>query len=541
MDEKSLPIGAATAGRKVLVLALDAAEPALLRTWMDDGTLPNLARLEAGGLSAITRGVDALYVGATWPSFSTGRSPGGHGIYWLNQHIAGTYRTRAVTQQDFARTPTLWDVLSAAGKRVAVLDVPLTRCTPGLNGLQVVEWGVHDAAFGFTTEPAWLAPEILRTVGPHPAPTACDRPRRSRAEYRAFADQLIQGAAARAKLTQAILAREPWDFCIQVFSETHCSGHQLWHYHDAEHPAFDPALVAADGDLVRDVYVAVDQAIGEITQALSSEYTIIVMSLHGMGCMAGAGRLTDEILARLDAVASANDTPTGNQDAPSLRTLLTRAARRAYHLVPQALRRPLYEARQRLNEQAGRGVPLPIDPSRSRAFRCEMGPAVTGIRLNQRGREPQGLLAPGAESDAYCAWLTSELLQLVETTTKSPLVARVLRTADHFPGLYLPELPDLLVEWSLSRPLGSTVLGRGQGARLEATSASIGTVAFENSYCRSGEHRVQGMLIVNGTSVPPTRLAREVSSLELAPAIAALLGTRMTPADGQPQPELVSG
>ncbi len=112
--------------KKLLVLVADAANPALLRSWAADGTLPNIGKLISGGVIADLCGPDPLYVGSTWPSFYTGLNPAGHGFYWTDQHRTGTYRIHHVAPDDFARNPALWDVLSDAGRRVLVMDVPLS-------------------------------------------------------------------------------------------------------------------------------------------------------------------------------------------------------------------------------------------------------------------------------------------------------------------------------------------------------------------------------------------------------------------------------
>jgi len=167
------------ARRKLLVIGLDAASPVLLRRWTADGSLPALRELMGRGIVGDSRSVPGLFVGATWPSFYTGQHPGRHGVYWLDRLLPGTYRTQRVRARDLGRCPAVWDVLSAAGRSVAVLDVPLTRLSPGIAGTQVVEWGVHDAAFGFRTAPRALGRALRRNPGPHPAPARCDAPART--------------------------------------------------------------------------------------------------------------------------------------------------------------------------------------------------------------------------------------------------------------------------------------------------------------------------------------------------------------------------
>jgi predicted AlkP superfamily phosphohydrolase/phosphomutase len=518
------------APRKLLVLALDAASPRLLREWAAEGKLPHLAELLASGLSGDTRSVDALYVGATWPSFSTGRNPAGHGLYWVEQLRPGTYRSQRWRPTDFGRVKPLWEVLSDAGRRVAVLDVPLSRLSPGLRGMQLVEWGVHDALFGFRARPRVLARRILRRVGSHPAPRHCDVARRSPAEYRAFAEQLVRGAAARAELTRYLLGLAEWDFAIQVFSESHCAGHQLWHYHDSGHPEFDPALSATSGDLLLKVYRALDAAIGRVLAGLDASVTVVLLSLHGMAHSAGAGPLLPEILSRLGVMATADPAVSGAGVAGALR--------RSYRALPQGLRAPLYHLRQAINQRwLGRGSPLPDDPARSACFVLVCGPACTGIRLNLEGREPAGRLKPGPEAERFSEMLTRDLLDLVHPDSGLPLVLRVLRSRALWEGPFQDALPDLLVEWNLEHPWGTTALG-GRGAVLKAASPRIGTVAAVNRYCRTGDHRIEGMFVARGPGLSPGRLTRVISNLDLAPSFARYLGCDMPGVDGRIIPEL---
>ena len=91
--------------KRLAVLALDAAAPPLLRRWAEDGTIPHLARLMDGGLVADTRGVEGLFVGATWPSFYTGLDPSDHGLYWLDRILPGTYRTQRLTDATLVAIP----------------------------------------------------------------------------------------------------------------------------------------------------------------------------------------------------------------------------------------------------------------------------------------------------------------------------------------------------------------------------------------------------------------------------------------------------
>lgn len=525
--------------RKLLVLGLDAASPALLRSWAADGTLPNIARLMATGLVGDTRNNDG-FEGATWPSFATGLNPAGHGFYWQQQLKSGTYRMQQCAPADFCRRPVLWETLSAAGHRVVALDVPMSRRSPGLKGIQRVEWGGHDFVYGFQTTPRGLQGEILKTVGAYPVVGRCDAAERSVSECRRLADRLIEGIALGTRMACEVLTGEPWDFAIQVFGESHCAGHQLWHFHDPAHPAFDPAITQAHGNLIREVYVTLDTAVGKVLEHQDPGTLVVLLTLHGMSHTWGASILLPEILTRLGVMNRPSpESQTGGAGAGER---LAQGLRAAYHRLPERVRHPVYDMRQQVNQRVlRRGSPLNIDPRRSRCFDIHLGRGSSGIRLNLRGREPLGTLRAGTEADGFSEQLIRDLLEITHPESGRPLVQKVFRTADLFRGDHLEQLPDLVVEWNPELALGTTVAGRGEGALVRAFSPRVGLLEGVNTYCRTGDHQLGGMFIARGPGLLPGRLDRVVSDLDLAPTFARVMGCEMREVDGRPIPELLGG
>src|SRR5690606_35457355 len=110
----------------------------------------------------------------------------------------------------------------------------------------------------------------------------------------------------------------------------------------------------------------------------------------------------------------------------------------------------------------------------SRCFPLMNGLAVSGIRVNLRGREPGGLVEPGAEREAFEASLAADLLAITDERTGGPLVRRVLRTRDLYAGEHLDILPDLLVEGDGTVGTGNTHVGGGRGATVRARSPKVG-------------------------------------------------------------------
>lgn len=520
--------------RKLLIIGLDAMSSTWANRWAADGTLPNIAAFLGTSFVGESRNTDA-FEGSTWPSFATAVGTGKHGFYWSEQLNPGTYRVLETTPDDQISQPMLWETLSAAGRRVVVLDAPMCPPVANLNGVQRVEWGGHDFAFGFQTHPPELKREILATVGPYPFSGPCDADHRSPEECRAFADRLLKAIPMGTRLARETLRRERWDFALQVYGEAHCAGHQLWHLHDPAHPAYDPALSERLGNPVREVYIALDRAFGELLADVSPDTTVVLLALHGMRPPWGATILAPQILSRLGVKHyHLEATADAAHDDSSHRLLAL------YRRLPVALRKPVYRLRQYLNQHwLGRGQSLGFDPARTKAFDLILGGAFSGIRLNLRGREPHGIVEPGAESERFMAELCRDLMEITDARTGRPAISRIIRTAEEFPGPKLGSLPDLVVAWNQENLLGTTNAGGGKGARVTLTSPKIGTVEGVNTYCRTGDHPLGGMFAVRGPGIAPGKLDRVVPNLDLAPTFARMMGCEMRDVDGVPIPELL--
>lgn len=520
---------------RVLVLGIDAGSHDLIEAWAAEGVLPTVRALLGRGVVGPTESVEGFFVGSTWPSFYTGASPAEHGIHSLVQLRPGTYELDRCYTGDFVKREPFWNHLSRAGRRVAILDVPLTGVSRGLNGIQTVEWGSHDANYGFRTWPPGLAREVRARFGGHPLSESCDQDHRSPVQFVDFTRRLVDGVHKKAALTRHYLARGDWDLFVQVFTESHCAGHQCWHLHDRRAPAWDAATVAATGDPIRDVYVAIDAAIGDILTDVGRDTLVVLLVSHGMSYRLGAQFLLRDLLVRL-SVAAPSPLP-----APGGGGALSTALAWGWACTPEVVRRPVRGTRARLrrwNDARAWPRALPPEARRGRCFLVDNGLVVGGIRLNLAGREPRGRLTPAAAPE-FCEVLTGDLLDVVDAESGHPVVARVLRTDELYRGAYRHHLPDLLVEWSDDKALGSASVGAGHGATVRLTSRRIGTLEGINGYCRTGDHRRQGLFAAVGPALEPGRLPDPVSIMDFAPTFAHLLGVEVPGGAGRPIPRLL--
>ncbi len=498
-------------GTRVLFIAVDAGDKDLIGQWADEGHLPTFRSLSERGAWGPTANPVGLFVGSIWPSFWTGLSPGRHGRYCFTQLRTGTYDVYPVDVSEATGVP-FWETLSRMGQRVAIVDVPKSTLSTNLNGIQAADWGTHDPTLPFRTWPESLAREIETEIGTHPVGANCDAyHERGPGGLESLREALLSGVERKERLTAHLLERGGWDLFLTVFSESHCAGHQFWKVHDPKHPRHDTEAAKKQGDPLRDVYVALDAAIGRLIARASPDTAVFVLASHGMGPHYDATFLLDRMLRRIFGKPATPETTGWKGVARSMWRRIPRGWRQRLRPVRDGAKRALGDA--------------DTDPASLPCFTVPNNDVYGAIRVNLVGREPKGRVQPGAEYEAVCESLTRDLLAFVNLDTGRPLVRRVVRAAELYRGERVRDLPDLLVEWDRDAPITNVFS--------EKTGPIHGVFAGQ----RTGDHKPEGMIFAYGPGIAPGRLRQPVSILQFAPTIAARLGVSLPDVDGTPVPE----
>jgi predicted AlkP superfamily phosphohydrolase/phosphomutase len=162
-----------------------------------------------------------------------------------------------------------------------------------------------------------------------------------------------------------------------------------------------------------------------------------------------------------------------------------------------------------------------VDWSRTRAYCLGLG----GLYLNLRGRESQGIVAPGAEADALKRELIAKLAGLQDDERGQVAIRQVYATEKLYRGPYLDAAPDLIVGYS-------------EGYRTSwdaAVGQATAHVIEDNPKRWSGDHCVDPVL-VPGVLFSSRRLDCDDPGIEdMAPTALDLFGVS-PPAwmDGKP-------
>lgn len=87
----SFPLAAAASSQKVIVLGFDGVDARYTEQWMNEGKLPNMARLRAEGTFRPLRPTVPAQTPVSWSTFSTGIDPGRTGIFDFLRRDPKTY------------------------------------------------------------------------------------------------------------------------------------------------------------------------------------------------------------------------------------------------------------------------------------------------------------------------------------------------------------------------------------------------------------------------------------------------------------------
>lgn len=490
----------------LLMIGLDAAEVTLIERWMEDGILPNLRSLREQGVLARLESTAEWLVGSPWPSFYTGTSPAEHGMYhylvWRPDHMA-TERPSS----DWLPLHPFWRSLGKLGRRVVVVDVPLTYAPEDFEGVEISGWGTHEALEPPASHPPQLMDWVEKQFGKPPFNNE-ESHLLSAAELLKVRDQCVRTSELVGRLGGALMQEKTWDLFLICFAATHRGGHQLWDQTSRTGPASDQQVRDLE-DALKTIYVACDAEIGRLVEQAGPRANTIVFSLHGMGPNVSRSDVLREMLARVLANRSSdNGSVAPSRIADRIRALLpVRFRSRVKRILPI----PVQDRLTLLWRTGG------IDWNTTKAFAafCDLDGY---IRINLRGREPSGIVEPGAEYDELCEQIVEGLRTFVDGDTGEPVVDAVARLDELYPeGRMCHHLPDLMIRWS-PRPAAKHRVIR---------STRYGTIPWptpgHHPQGRSGNHRPDGFFVARGDRIQPETPIEDAHILDLVPTAYSLL------------------
>jgi predicted AlkP superfamily phosphohydrolase/phosphomutase len=495
------------------MLALDAAEPALLERWCADGTLPNLSRLRQRGCYGRLESSARWFAGSQWATFSSGMQPPDHGLYGYLAWRPDRMRAQR-PGPEWLPLQSFWREIGRRGRRVVAFDIPMAYAPEPFGGLEIVNWASHESVGKPLAEPPEVLDSLQQRFGPplrHPElafPLPVER-------LLALGDQQVTVTEHMTAIGRHLAQAGDWELFLACIATAHRAGHKLWDETGALGSASDRCSARpAIREALCAVYRAVDEAVGQLVEAAGAGTTLLVFSLHGMGPNSSRNELLPEMLDRILA---------GGQGGDRKRVTAAGMLNSLRESVPIRLR---HEVKHRL--------PLRVQDRLTAfwRFRSRGGAARPAfplvadlqgyVRVNVAGRERDGRIEPGAQYRSLCDQIAEGLHSFVDAGTGEPVSECVARTDEiYHPGPKRHLLPDLVARWS-PVPRHDAV-----------TSPSFGLIPWPTPGIhptgRSGNHRDEGFLLAVGNGFPAGGLFQGADIADLAPTAYELLDLEPPP------------
>ncbi len=367
--------------RRVVFLGLDGTPFTFLQRLIAEGRAPNAERLVRQGSLLRMDSTWPWVSSVAWSSMMTGVNPGKHNIFGFIDRDPATYKQFIPTSQNM-RARTLWEVLGDAGKRVIVVNVPVTYPPRPVNGILVG---------------CFLSPSLEKAVYPASyLPTlqslgyVVDADPWKARESKDLALQEVNSVLdARIRTLYHLLEREQWDYLHVHIMETDRLHHFLWQQMEERHPTYAPAFY--------DFYRRIDDMLGEVAGRLDEGTTLVWMADHGF-CT-----IKKEVYVN--------------------RWLMDNGWLQLRSVPP--------DRKRGLDEIDPRSVAYSMDPGR--------------VFIRVQGREKEGSVPPGPAYERLRDEIAAAALTLADPDSGEPIFQAVFRREELYHGPYLEQAADLIL------------------------------------------------------------------------------------------------
>lgn len=252
---------------RVVVFGVDGLTWHVLRPLIQRGDLPHFARLQREGVEAGFISTVPALTPPAWMSLVTGLKPAKHGVFdfWDFDVSTPGARPTLVTHRKGGKA--IWNILSEYGKRVIVMNVPLTFPAEAVNGVMVsglmtpgTRNGLGPTPFVF---PGAFRDELSRVIPNYQIDLSLSE------TSPGYVTSVLEMTEKRIQLQEHLLSEHEWDFALLAYVGPDRIQHAVW-----------DDIVSLRHEATS-YYRMLDDALGLVLNRLTPDDVLFVASDHG--------------------------------------------------------------------------------------------------------------------------------------------------------------------------------------------------------------------------------------------------------------------
>lgn len=254
---------------------------------------------------------------------------------------------------------------------------------------------------------------------------------------------------------------------VSWFETTDSLQHMFYRYLDKKHPALNTGQAKMNALVIEELYKKMDDLIGRVVAKLGKKSCLIIMSDHGIKSFRRGVNINSWLY--LNGYLS--------------------------------LREGKKESEEWFKD---------VDWSKTKAYGLGLG----GIYINQKGRESQGIVSPGEETQALKQEIIQKLSELKDNNDGQSAISNIYDRDELPPGPYLDNCPDFIV-------------GYNEGYRVSwdsVTGKVNSTLIEDNTKAWSGDHCIDPRLVPGVFFSTHKITSTSPSIVDIAPTVLDLFG-----------------
>lgn len=496
---------------KVFGIGLDGATYDLLLPWFKEGKLPTLKKIYENGANGVLRSSIPYMSPTAWTSFMTGQNPGKHGIYDFTQFKENSYEI-FFSNASTRRSKSLWKILSDHGKKVIVINVPMTYPPEKVNGILISGMEAPGVQSVFTY-PHSIYKELVKEIGEY----NLHGDYYTRFGPEVYLERAYETINNQSEAARYLLKNKEWDFFFFVFGTTDRIQHFFWKYIDPEHPNYTVEEAEKYGDYIYRIYKLVDEKTKELLELVPDDSLNFIMSDHGAGSY--------HTIVHIDKwLHNENYLAFENKKNPFLKDLVKSSYVKMRKYFPRQVKDLLKSRIPSLRRAIESKLLMDdIDWSKSKVF--STGVEATHLYINTKERFPMGIVNAGNDYDVLVKELMDKLYQLKDPRTGEKVIERIYKREELYDGGYSHNTPDLFIRWKDDKYITRKSYEKDFSNPDNIFDANLkhGEIGELMSLEQSGTHKEDGIIMVSGKNINNISI-ENAHIMDIAPTLLAGLG-----------------